>query len=84
MPTEIVRSSTPSDGRAKTPEKNSRDVTPLSITALAIIAFLVLVLHVAGASLLGRSQAHASAIVPDDEVKCATGATPLEPSLPFD
>ena len=84
MPMETVRSSTPSDGRAKTPEKNSRDVTPLSITALAIIAFLVLVLHLAGASLLGRSQAHASAAAPDDEVKCATGATLQEPSLPFD
>jgi hypothetical protein len=84
MPTEIVRSSTPSDGRAKTPEINSHDVAPLRITPLAIIAFLVLVLHVAGASLLVRSQAHASAAATDDEVKCATGATLQEPSLPFD
>ena len=84
MPTEIVRSSTPSDGRAKTTEINSHDVAPLRITPLAIIAFLVLVLHLAGASLLGRSQAHASAAAPDDEVKCATGATLQEPSLPFD
>ena len=83
MPTEIVRSSTPSDGRAKTPEINSHDVAPLRITPLAIIAFLVLVLHLAGASLLGRSQAHASAAA-TDEVKCATGATLQEPSLPFD
>jgi hypothetical protein len=44
----------------------------------------VLVFHLAGASLLGRSQAHASAAAPDDEVKCATGATLQEPSLPFD
>jgi hypothetical protein len=43
----------------------------------------VLVLHVAGASLLVRSQAHASAAA-TDEVKCATGATLQEPSLPFD
>ena len=83
MPTEIVRSSTPSDGRAKTPEINSHDVAPLRITPLAIIAFLVLVLHVAGASLLVRSQAHASAAA-TDEVKFATGATLQEPSLPFD
>ena len=84
MPTEIARSSTPSDGRARTPEINSHDIAPLSITALAIIAILVLVLHVAGGDLLGRSQAHASAAVPDDGVKCATSATPQEPSLPFD
>lgn len=84
MPTEIVRSSTPSDGRAKTPEINSRDVAPLSITALALIAFLVLVLHLAGGGLLGRSAAHASVGVQDFEVKCATDATPPVPSLPFD
>ena len=63
---------------------NSRDVTPLSITALAIIAILVLVLHVAGGDLLGRSQAHASVVVPDDEAKCPADATPPAPSLPFD
>jgi hypothetical protein len=84
MPTEIAPSSTPSAGRAKTPEINSRDIAPLSITALTIIAILVVVLHLVGATLLDRSQAHALAGVPDDGVKCATGATPQEPSLPFD
>ena len=53
---------------------NSRDVTPLSITALAIIAILVLVLHVAGGDLLGRSQAHASVAAPDAETMCPADA----------
>ena len=84
MPTEIARSSAPSARRARTPGMNSRDVTPLSITALAIIAILILVLHVAGGDLLGRSQAHASVAAPDDEAKCPADATPPAPSLPFD
>ncbi len=84
MPTEIARSSAPSAGRARTPGMNSRDVTPLSITALTIIAILILVLHVAGGDLLGRSQAHASVVVPDDEAKCPAEATPAAASLPFD
>ena len=66
------------------PGMNSRDVTPLSLTALAIIAILVLVLHVAGGDMLGRSQAHASIAAPDDEAKCPADATPPVPSLPFD
>ena len=84
MPTEIARSSTPSARRAITPERNSRDVAPLSIAALAIIAALVVILHVAGVDLLDQSRAHASAIVPDDEAKCPPGAMPAIPSLPFD
>jgi hypothetical protein len=63
---------------------NSRDVTPLSITALAIIAILILVLHVAGGDLLVHSRAHASIAVPDDEAKCPADAAPAAPSLPFD
>ena len=63
---------------------NSRDVTPLSITALAIIAILVLVLHVAGGDLLGHSQAHASVAAPTDEAMCSADAAPSAPSLPFD
>jgi len=84
MPTEIARSSAPSARRARTPGINSRDVTPLSITALAIIAILILVLHVAGGDLLGRSQAHASVAAPDDEAKCPAEVTPAAASLPFD
>ena len=84
MPTEIARSSTPSTRRARTPGMNSRDVTPLSITALSIIAILILVLHVAGGDLLGRSQAHASVVGQDGAAKCAADATPPALSLPFD
>jgi hypothetical protein len=63
---------------------NSRDGAPLSITALAIIAVLVIVLHVAGGDLLGRSQAHALAAGPDDAAKCSAEAAPPPSSLPFD
>jgi hypothetical protein len=63
---------------------NSRDVTPPSITALAIIAILILVLHVAGGDRLGRSQAHASIATPDDEAMCPADAKSRVPSLPFD
>jgi len=84
MPTEIARSSAPSARRAGMPGMDSRDVTPLSITALTIIAILILVLHVAGGDLLSRSQAHASVAAPDDEAKCPAEVTPAAASLPFD
>jgi hypothetical protein len=84
MPTEIARSSAPSARRAGKPGMSSRDVAPLSITALAIIAILVVVLHVAGGDLLSRSQAHASVAAPDDEAKCPAEVTPAAASLPFD
>ncbi len=42
MPTEITRPSVPIAQRVGTPGPGSRDVTPLSLTALAIIAILVL------------------------------------------
>ncbi|HVQ72773.1 MAG TPA: hypothetical protein VMT08_35260 [Bradyrhizobium sp.] len=63
---------------------DSRDVTPLSITALAIIAILILVLHVAGGDLLSRSQAHASVAATDAETVCPADQTAPVPSLPFD
>jgi hypothetical protein len=66
------------------PGINSRDVTPLSFTALTIIAILVLVLHVSAGDLLGRSQAHGSIAAPDDEAKCPADATLAAPSLLFD
>jgi hypothetical protein len=66
------------------PGINSRDVTPLSLTPLAIIAILVLVLHVSAGDLLGRSQAHASIAAPDNEARCPADATLTVPSLPFD
>jgi hypothetical protein len=59
-------------------------VTPLSITALAIIAILMLILHVAGGDLLGRSQAHASVAAHAGETNCPADATPPPASLPFD
>jgi hypothetical protein len=66
------------------PGINSRDVTPLSLTALTIIAILVLVLHVSAGDLLGRSQAHASIAGPDEEARCPVDAALTVPSLPFD
>ena len=63
---------------------SSHDVAPLSITALAVIAILVVILHVAGGDLLGRSQAHASVAGQDDDAKCAADAPPTVSSLPFD
>ena len=84
MPTEIPRLPAPSAERARTPGMNSRDVAPLSITALTVIAILVLVLHVAGGAVLGHPQAHASVVMQDDEAKCPADATPPASSLPFD
>jgi hypothetical protein len=63
---------------------NSRDVAPLSITALTTIAILVLVLHVAGGAVLGHPQAHASVVVQHDEATCPADAPPPASSLPFD
>jgi hypothetical protein len=82
MPTEITRSSAPSARHARMPGIDSRDVTPLNLTALTIIAILVLVLHVSVGDLLGRSQASIAA--PDDEAKCPADAMLAVPSLPFD
>jgi hypothetical protein len=59
-------------------------VTPVSLTALAIIAILVLVLHVASGDILDRLHAHASIAAPDEEAKCSADAKPPVPSLPFD
>jgi hypothetical protein len=59
-------------------------VTPLSLAPLAIIAILVLVLHLSAGDLLGRSQAHASIAAPDEEARCPADATLAVPSLPFD
>jgi hypothetical protein len=66
------------------PGINSRDVTPLSLAPLTIIAILVLVLHVSAGDLLGRSQAHASIAGPDEEARCPVDAALTVPSLPFD
>ena len=49
------------------------DVTPLSLTALAIIAILVLVIHVASGETVGRSHANSSIAAPDDEATVPGG-----------
>jgi hypothetical protein len=54
------------------------------MTALAIIAALVVILHVASADLIDQSRAHASAVVLDGETKCPPDAMPVPPSSPFD
>lgn len=84
MPTEIARSSAPSARRAEAPGTNSRDSAPLGIAALTIIAVLVVVLHVAGGDLLGRSHAHASVAAQGDEANCKGDVTPPASALPFD
>ena len=84
MPTEITRPSAPITQRVATPGPGSREVTPVSLTALAIIAFLVLVLHIAAGAVLGHPQAQASIAAPDHEANCPTDAEPRMQSLPFD
>ena len=84
MPTEITRPSAPITRRVATPGPGSREVTPISLTALAIIAVLVVVLHIAAGAVLGHPQAHASIAAPDDEANCPTDAVPRMQSLPFD
>lgn len=84
MPTEITRPSAPTAALAKNPGLASHDVTPpLSVTALAIIGILVLILHVAGSAMLDRSQAHPAIAVSDETAKCPADAEPPV-SLPFD
>jgi len=84
MPTEITRPPVPIARRVGTPGPGSRDVKPVSLTALAIIAVLVLILHVAAGAVLGHPQAHASIAAPDDEANGPTDAKPRMQSLPFD
>jgi hypothetical protein len=84
MPTEITRPSAPIARRVGTPGPGSRDVKPLSIPALAIIAILVLILHIVAGAVLGHPQAHASIAAPDDEANCPTDVEPRMQSLPFD
>ena len=84
MPTEIRRPSVPG-----TENPTTSDARPLSITALAIIAILALVLHLAMGAVLDRS--HASPTVAstavgesDDETRCPAETKPPEPELPYD
>jgi hypothetical protein len=60
---------------------SSRDGAPLSITALTIVAVLVVVLHVAVADLFRRMQAHTSVAGQVDDLSYPANAPP---SPPFD
>ena len=59
---------------------SSRDVAPLSLTALAVFAMLALVLHVASVDMLNRSHADPDAAAPT----CPADARPAQLSLPYD
>jgi hypothetical protein len=74
MPTQIRRPS------ARTLAPTAPDVNPNNLT-LTIIAILIFVLHLAGAAMLGRSQA--LAIAPA-EAGCSGEPTQKERSLPYD
>jgi len=84
MRTETTRPSAPSVRRGGTPGPSPRDVAPLSPTALAIIAILVLVLHVASGEMLGRSHANSSIAAPADEFVRPVDAKQPGLLLPFD
>jgi hypothetical protein len=84
MPTEIKRPSAPIAERARTPGLNSREATPLSLTALTIIAILVLVIHVVSGEMIARLHGDSLIFAPADEFNYPVDAKPPELSLPFD
>lgn len=84
MPTEITRPRALTTGQGRTPRPGSRDVAPLSVTALAIIAALILILHVAASAVLADPLAHASPAALDDDTACLGESKPPAPTLPFD
>jgi hypothetical protein len=59
-------------------------VTPLSVTALTIIAALIMILHVAASGVLADPLAHAPPPALDDDAACPGDAKPPAPALPFD
>jgi hypothetical protein len=63
---------------------NSRDTPPLSPSALAIIAILVLVLHVASSDRLDYPHADPATVAPGGEATCMADTKPPELSLPYD
>ena len=84
MPMEITPPSEPTVGHARTPKINSRDVTPLSLTPLAIIAILVLVLHLTSSAVGDRPRADPAIARAGDEAGCLADVLPRELSLPID
>jgi len=63
---------------------NSRDTSPLSPSALAIIAILVLVLHVASSDMFERPNADRATVASGGEATCTADVKPPELSLPYD
>ena len=84
MPTELRRRSAPNAGHARVSPINSRDVTPLGVAPLAIIAVLVWVLHLTAGAMFDRPCANPTVGVVDGAVKFEVEARPAEPSLPYD
>ena len=84
MPMEITPPSEPTVGHARTPKINSRDVTPLSLTPLAVIAILVLVLHLTSSAMGDRPRADPAIARAGDEAGCLADVLPRELSLPID
>lgn len=82
--TEIACPCAPTAALAGTPRTGSREVTPLSATPLAIIAALILILHIAASAVLADPLAHASPVASDNDAVCAGDAQPPVPALPFD
>ena len=79
MPTELRRRSAPNAGHARVSPINSRDVTPLGVAPLAIIAVLVWVLHLTAGAMLDRPRVNPAVGVVDGAVKCAAEARPAGP-----
>jgi hypothetical protein len=79
MPTQIRRPS------AQTLARTAPDVSSDNLTPLTIIAILVFVLHLAGAAMLGHSQASlAMAPSMSAEAGCAGEPSKKERPLPYD
>jgi hypothetical protein len=75
MPTQIRRPT------ARALASTAADVNSNSLTPLTIIAILIFVLHLAGAAMLGRSQAR---VIATAEAGCSGEPTQKERSLPYD
>jgi hypothetical protein len=75
MPTEVNRSRGPASRRGAS--------APTSLVPLALIAVLILILHVAGSTVLAGPHAHASAASTEVHLECPDETLP-QPSLPFD
>jgi hypothetical protein len=75
MPTELPRPHALAAGQLRPPRPGLRDA------ALAIIAALILILHVAASAVLADPLAH---VAPDGDATCSGDAKPPAPALPFD